>query len=389
MPFNLIISSWAHHNVSITNLRVTAKPVTFVPPIAPVEPSKLVDEDAEAVKAKAQEEQREQEELEKMSVFDRPEEIQRDVQFGDDRIFSDDGEMEKPPTAFGAAMDSSGASSSTFNVAPSPSLMPSSSTPHLKHGMDVPATPLDPGTAAAPVSPRTLPATREHETEMEAAESKRAKTEDHKKQRVERLAAEQEKMIRTIKFGGEEYYTLDSYDAEPTSEQSELETGDEIWADEEELHFAGVDERLWSSHDLKQQPPPPGEEVDKLADEVEIGRLMDMRVLVKPKDHDGPVQGHLTTKFVRDWRKKVYVDLNGGSCERWMRRSRLVAREYANTKRDDTFSPATGAHTSNLLPVFFLDLHKQAEDCNEQYKALLASLDIKDAFLQVPQTQQK
>ena len=111
-----------------TKRRVTAKPVTFVPPIAPVEPSKLVDEDAEAVKAKAQEEQREQEELEKMSVFDRPEEIQRDVQFGDGRIFSDDGEMEKPPTAFGAAMDSSGASSSTFNVAPSPSLMPSSST---------------------------------------------------------------------------------------------------------------------------------------------------------------------------------------------------------------------------------------------------------------------
>ena len=179
---------------------------------------------------------------------------------------------------------------------------------------------------------------------------------------------------------------MNSYDAEPTSEQSELETGDEIWADEEELHFAGVDERLWSNHDLKQQPPPSGEEVGKLADEVEIGRLMDMRVLVKPDDHDGPVQGHLTTKFVRDWQKKVYVDLNGGSCERWMRRSRLVAREYANTKRDDTFSPATGAHTSNLLPVFFLDLHKQAEDCSEQYKALLASLDIKDAFLQVPQT---
>ena len=210
--FNLY--SWQYKvgfgsRVSPTKRRVTAKPVTFVPPIAPVEPSRLVDEDAEAVKAKAQEEQREQEELEKMSVFDRPEEIQRDVQFGDGRIFSDDGEMEKPPMAFGAAMDSSGAPSSTFNVAPSPSLMPSSSTPHLKHGLDVPATPLDPGTAtAAPVSPRTLPATREHEIETEETESKRAKTEDHKKQRVERLAAEQEKMIRTIKFGGEEYTTL-------------------------------------------------------------------------------------------------------------------------------------------------------------------------------------
>ena len=60
--------------------------------------------------------------------------------------------------------------------------------------------------------------------------------------------------------------------------------------------------------------------------------------------------------------------------------------EYAYTKRDDTFSPATGAHTSNLLPMFFLDLKSQAEGCGEQYVPVLASLDIKDAFLQVLQT---
>ena len=47
---------------------------------------------------------------------------------------------------------------------------------------------------------------------------------------------------------------------------------------------------------------------------------------------DGVVQGRLTTKFVRDWRKKVYV-VFGDSRERWMRRSRLVAREYATTKK--------------------------------------------------------
>ena len=301
----MAVQSWSWKPSVAYKKASDGKASDLVPPIGPVEPSRLVDEDAEAVKAKAQEEQREQEELEKMSVFDRPEEIQRDVWVGDGRILSDDGEMEKPSMASGTKMDSSGASSSTVNVAPSPSLMPSSSTPPLKHGLDVPATPLDPGTTtAAPVSPRTLPATREHEVETEETESKRAKTEDHKKQRVERLAAEQEKMIRTIKFGEEEYYTLDSYDAEPMSEQSEPEPGDEIWADDEELHFAGVNEGLWSNHDLKQQPPPPGEEVDKLADEVEIGRLMDMRVLVKPDHHNGPVQGHLTTKFVRDWRLK-------------------------------------------------------------------------------------
>ena len=62
-----------------------------------------------------------------------------------------------------------------------------------------------------------------------------------------------------------------------------------------------------------------------------------------------------------------------------MRRSRLVAREYATTKRDDT---STGAHTTNWLPL--LHLQRQAEG---QYKPLLAALDIKDAFLQVPQSE--
>ena len=125
--------------------------------------------------------------------------------------------------------------------------------------------------------------------------------------------------------------------------------------------------------------------MDKLADEIEIERLFQMEVLVKPQNNNGAIYGRLTTKFVRDWRKKVYVSFNGDSRERWMRRSRLVAREYANTKRDDTVSLATGAHTSNLLPVYYLDFKAQSEDCSAQYAPLLASLDIKDAFLQVPQ----
>ena len=39
-----------------------------------------------------------------------------------------------------------------------------------------------------------------------------------------------------------------------------------------------------------------------------------------------------------------------------MRRSRYVAREFAHEKRLDTFSPATGAHTSNLLPMKYLGM---------------------------------
>ena len=50
-----------------------------------------------------------------------------------------------------------------------------------------------------------------------------------------------------------------------------------------------------------------------------------------------------------------------------------------------TFSPATGAHTSNLLPFLSLECKVESDGHEGQYRPFLASLDIKDAFLQVPQ----
>ena len=73
-----------------------------------------------------------------------------------------------------------------------------------------------------------------------------------------------------------------------------------------------------------------------------------------------------------------------------MRPSRYVAREFANDKRDDVYSPATGCHTSNPVPIVFLQMLKQLESSEldkENYGVVLAALDIKDAFLQVPQQQ--
>eukprot|EP00435_Cladocopium_sp_Y103_P012149 s5547_g3.t1 len=206
-----------------TKRKVTPKAVTFVPPIGPVEPSKLVDEDAEAVKAKAQEEKREEEELARMTGFDKPGEIQRDVKFGDGRTFADEPAEAVAPVLPAAPVGPS----SMMGLAPSPSLMPSSTTPQTKFGLDVPQTPQDLGAAASSsTSPRHSSTTRTHAVEAEETETKKARTEDHKKQRIERLAAEQEKMIRTIRFGSEEYFTLDSYDAEPVEESPDLETED-------------------------------------------------------------------------------------------------------------------------------------------------------------------
>ena len=45
--------------------------------------------------------------------------------------------------------------------------------------------------------------------------------------------------------------------------------------------------------------------MDKLADEIEIERLFQMEVLVKPQNNTGAIYGRLTTKFVRDWRKNL------------------------------------------------------------------------------------
>ena len=67
----------------------------------------------------------------------------------------------------------------------------------------------------------------------------------------------------------------------------------------------------------------------------------------------------LTTKFVHDWRAKDYTLDDGSVTKRWLRRSRLVARECAfMERRDDCFSPATSTHVMNLLPMVYLQLFR-------------------------------
>ena len=78
--------------------------------------------------------------------------------------------------------------------------------------------------------------------------------------------------------------------------------------------------------------------------------------------------GKLTAKFVRDWGVKI-SGKGGGERKRWMRRSRLVAGEFATTKRLDTFSPATGAHLSDILPFKYLLMKKKVSDVKIKNKS--------------------
>ena len=131
-------------------------------------------------------------------------------------------------------------------------------------------------------------------------------------------------------------------------------------------------------------PPQPPSWVDDLADNVEIERLKSMGVMIEEDLFNGPpINSKLTTKHMHDWRLKPFEQ-----GKKWLRRSRLVAREFAWEKRSDTFSPATSSHTMNVLPVVYLG--RLAEE--ESFEGLpsgdpctLGVVDIKDAFLMVDQ----
>ena len=90
---------------------------------------------------------------------------------------------------------------------------------------------------------------------------------------------------------------------------------------------------------------------------------------------------------MHDWRAKDFTLPSGETVKRWLRRSRLVAREYAFLeRRDDCFSPATSCHVTNLLPLVYLQKCNQRRGCeNQSPEHVLGVVDIKDAFLCVPQ----
>jgi len=139
---------------------------------------------------------------------------------------------------------------------------------------------------------------------------------------------------------------------------------------------------------MERQPDEPPEWVDMLANEVEISRLVNMEVLIKEELFQNEVRDSLTTKFVHDWRAKDYTLDDGSVTKRRLRSSRLVAREYAfMERRDDCFSPATSTHVMNLLPMVYLQRCAERRGCESQAaEYVLATVDIKDAFLCVPQS---
>lgn len=167
-----------------------------------------------------------------------------------------------------------------------------------------------------------------------------------------------ERRIEKVQVGEDEMYHLD--------EVIDVET-----IEEDVDHFDAGDREnpipdgVWSEESLTRTPPQPSWEVELLADQVEERRLKKMGVI---EDLDVSDLGldKLTAKFVRDWRVKTRQMPDGSSRKQWMRRSRLVAREYAVEKRDDVYSPASGSHALRLLSVLYLAMRSLGYDHDEE-----------------------
>ena len=188
-----------------------------------------------------------------------------------------------------------------------------------------------------------------------------------------------ERRVEKVCIGEDTMYHLDEVvDVETMA----MEEGEE---DVEDLKPGSIPEELWSDAPLTKTPPDPDWEIDLLANKVEEQRLMRMNVMEKLTPDDAHLD-KLTTRFVHDWRIKPYVQPDGKTRKRWLRSARLVAREYANDRCDEVYSPASGQHSLRLLPALFLNNIVASQGIyGEQGAPVLGALDIKDAFLQVPQ----
>ena len=188
-----------------------------------------------------------------------------------------------------------------------------------------------------------------------------------------------ERRLVEVHLDGDTLYHIDEpYDEEYVN--ALVGEDDEKMSDPQSVHEM---EKIWSDEPLGRTPPDPLPEVDLLAASIEVKRLIEMGVIEELSASDYGLDS-LTTRMVYDWRIKDWKDPKSGQKKRrWMRRARLVAREYANSRRDDVHSPASGSQVLRLLPAIYnMMLGVEGLDRDE---VLIGSLDVKDAFLMAEQ----
>ena len=239
---------------------------------------------------------------------------------------------------------------------PGPSTPPSFFEVPMTPPVIAPSSSAAAGSTDVPVSPRTHPTTRVHGEEETADEQihKRAKVEDTKKPRLMQLSEQHSAMIRSVQFDdGSEFHTMDDYSQD--LKMTDHEEDEDHWQDDPSV-FSGVPLQLWSDADISVRPEEPPQWLDDLADETELSRLTSMGVIQCEADYDGVAEKshQLSTKFVRDWRLKQFGDAaDGEPTLKWLRRSRLVAREYAFLERRQRVYLLTSFKHSCFEPASF------------------------------------
>ena len=120
--------------------------------------------------------------------------------------------------------------------------------------------------------------------------------------------------------------------------------------------------------EFSEQEPSCHDATDEAASLFEVDRLTRMGVL---EVVNGPLEDHRSssTRFVKTWRATTV----GGS-KVWLRRARLVAREYAFLNPTETFlSPASSSIALKVIPAAYVQ--------NVSRGWILMSLDVSDGYL--------
>ena len=200
----------------------------------------------------------------------------------------------------------------------------------------------------------------------------------------------------TLMLVGDE--TLGHVDLEPQElyeEVADNEFSNALWSDDfwnSETEYDEIDHSetsltssVWQPYS-EPQPDIQGEQlaaIDLEADKIEIERLQQMGVINTVEKYTGDLDTLLSAKMVRTWRKKQRDEKDEKGqvvwTTAWLRRSRLVGRDFNFLEyREDVYSPASSAAIVKVLPAMAVT-NAMMEN------GALATLDVADAFLQVPQ----
>lgn len=138
------------------------------------------------------------------------------------------------------------------------------------------------------------------------------------------------------------------------------------YIDQDEVHGGDLGDGVVDEGKPVELPADELEKLDIQAGFTEIERLLKMGVVKEPTEDDLSHGTILTTRMVFDWRFRE---------SGWLCRGRYVAREFRGSDRG---SPETFAPTSGIGSRLVLLLHI----CLRWF---LSFMDMKDAFLLVPQ----